>query len=141
MTDETSDLKRRPLRRLSEVTPLYLALCREIRRHLKRRGWAAWELEDAAGWQDNYAGKALNPAGKSGRVAGYQSMDLALTALAGRRYRILVVPEDFSIDLRRADRRAAVAAALDEQDATEAERIAQIIDFAANTDRTPHYEV
>lgn len=128
-------------RRLSEIPHAYLALCREIRRHMKRRGWAAWQMEDAAGWQDNYAGKALNPASPSGRVAGYHSLDLALTALVGRGYRILVVPEDFSTDLRRGDCREAVAALLDEQDATEAERVAQIIDFAANTNRRPKYDV
>ncbi|WP_146205970.1 hypothetical protein [Azospirillum sp. TSH58] len=110
----------------------YHAMCREIRRHLKRRGWALWELDDAAGWNDGYAGKALNPATPSGRMAGYDMLDLAFTALAGRGYRVLVIPDDFDITDP-----AAVQALLEEQDNAEAERIARLIDEAAYTKRIP----
>jgi hypothetical protein len=78
----------------------------------------------------------LSPASATGRVAGHDMLDLTFTAVAGRGYRVLVVPADFD-----ATDPAAVAALLDEQDATEAERVAQIIDFAANTNRRPKYDV
>lgn len=136
MTKEINGWKRQPARRLSAVSHFYSAICREIRRHQKRRGWAAWQLEDAAGLQDGYLPKMLSPASPTGRLAGYETTDLVLTAVAGRGYRILVVPADFD-----ATDPAAVAALLDEQDAAEAERIARIIDEAANTDRKPHYAI
>lgn len=115
----------------------YHAMCREIRRHLKRRGWALWELDDAAGWQDGYAGKALNPATPSGRMVGHDMLDLAFTALAGRGYRVLIVPADFRADLRRAADRAAVQALLEEQEATEVEHVANMIELAAYTRKVP----
>lgn len=136
MTKEINGWKRQPVRRLSAVPHLYGAICREIRRHQKRRKWAAWQLEDAAGLQDGYLPKLMSPASPTGRLAGYDTVDLALTAVAGRGYRVLVVPADFD-----ATDPAAVAALLDEQDATEAERVARIIDFAANTNHRPHYDV
>nr|WP_247892773.1 hypothetical protein [Azospirillum baldaniorum] len=99
---------------------------------MKRRGWALWELDDAAGWNDGYAGKALSPATPSGRMAGYDMLDLAFTALAGRGYRVLVIPGDFDITDP-----AAVQALLKEQEDAEAERVARLIDEAAYTKRIP----
>lgn len=115
----------------------YHAMCREIRRHLKRRRWALWKLDDAAGLQDGYSSKMLTPTSPTGRVAGYDLLDLAFTALVGRGYRILIVPADFKADLRREADRTGVQALLDEQEDAEAERVARLIDEAAYTKRIP----
>ncbi|WP_149163186.1 hypothetical protein [Azospirillum brasilense] len=110
----------------------YHAICRELRRHLKQRGWAHWQLDDAAGWNDGYAGKVLNPATPSGRMAGHDMLDLAFTALVGRGYRVLVIPNGFDVSAP-----GAVQTLLDEQDATEVERVANMIELAAYTRKVP----
>ncbi|WP_298372676.1 hypothetical protein [Azospirillum sp.] len=103
---------------------------------MKRRGWASWQLEDAAGLQDAYLSKMLSPASATGRMAGHDMLDLTFTALLGRGYRVLLVPVDFD-----PTDPAAVASLLEEQDAVEADRIAKIIDEAAHTNRRPHYDI
>lgn len=132
MTEKTGMGKYSAQRTWGQIPHVYHQFCREIRRHLKRRGWSLWELDDAAGWPDGYAGKSLNPASPSGRVSGYAMLDLALAAVAGRGFRILVVPADFD-----ATDATAVQALLIEQDDIEAERIAGLVEFAAHTNRIP----
>ncbi|MCG5240866.1 hypothetical protein ACIU1J_05475 [Azospirillum doebereinerae] len=132
MTKKVESRRFSAQRTWGDVPWSYSAICREIRRHLKRRGWPLWKLDDTAGWQDGYAGKALNPASPTGRVAGYDLIDLAFEALAGRGYRLLLVPADFD-----AADPTAIRTMLDEQDQAEAERIATLIDLAAHTNRIP----
>lgn len=109
------------------VPHLYRAIVREIRRHIRQRGWTMQECDDKSGLNDGYVAKALAPETPSGRVAQYQTLDLLVEALAGAGYRVLIVPADHD----RGSRRTLVGA-LSEQEGVEAERVARMIDRVAN---------
>jgi len=87
-----------------EISPLYRRLIGELQRIRAKRRVTLSQLDDMAGIPDGLASKAVmlhrnKPRGgkrPSNRVVGYDTLDEMLTAVAGRGYRIVILPPSTS---------------------------------------------
>jgi hypothetical protein len=78
--------------RRKPAAKVYEKMISAIDRRRRALGWTCLDLDDKAGWQDGYYGKAAHPNSPSGRQAGYYLLDLALDALCPAGYEVLIVP-------------------------------------------------
>jgi hypothetical protein len=65
----------------STTTSLYRAIVLALELRRLELGWPCWRLDDMAGTQDGYWMKLLYSAAPSGRVGGWQMLQLLVDAL------------------------------------------------------------
>lgn len=78
---------------MTQATAIYRAVMVEIERRRLQLGWPMWRLDDAAGTQDGYYGKALYADTKSGRQCRWDTLDLYFLALFPEGYDVVIKPK------------------------------------------------
>lgn len=76
---------------------IYRAIVAECERQRLALGWPMWSVDEKAGTQDGYYGKAIYPDTPSGRQAQWNTLDLIVGALFGPDFQITLKGEKTSI--------------------------------------------
>jgi hypothetical protein len=92
--------KHRKCAGMGEPTETYLSLISELERRRRKLKWPMWLLDDKAGGQDSYWSKMVACHAPSGRQAGWEILQLYVTALFPRGCRIKVIPCPKETDAR-----------------------------------------